>query len=152
MCSSDLESHLDNGTWTLESLPAGHKATGCKWVFKIKRFPDGSVHRYKARLVAKGFSQRPGLEYDETFASTLKWATLRIIFAIAAIENLEVESIDFSTAYLNGELDKEVYMQQPEGFVSSDGHKVCKLDKGLYGLKQSGRLWYKRLVAILVEE
>ena len=80
--------------------------------------------------MAKGFSQRPGLEYDETFASTLKWATLRIIFAIAAIEDLEVESIDFSTAYLNGELDKEVYMQQPEGFVSPDGHKVQGVQTG----------------------
>ena len=69
---TEIQSHLENGTWTLESLPDGHKAIGCKWVFKIKRFPDGSVDRYKARLVAKGISQRPGLEYDETFASTLK--------------------------------------------------------------------------------
>lgn len=84
--TDEIQSHLENGTWTLATLPKDQKAIGCKWVFKVKRNPDGSVERYKARLVAKGFSQRPGLEYDETFASTLKWSTLRIIFAIAAME------------------------------------------------------------------
>ena len=92
-------------------------------MFKVKRNADGSVERYKARLVAKGFSQRPGLEYDETFASTLKWSTLRTILAIAAIEDLEVESIDFSTAYLNGELDKEVYMKQPGSGLDVQAHE-----------------------------
>ena len=89
--------------------------------------------------MAKGFAQRPGLEYDEIFASTLKWSTLRTILAIAAIDDLEIECIDFSTAYLNGEIDKDVYMHQPEGF--EEGDLVCKLGKGLYGLKQGGRLW-----------
>ncbi len=150
--TDEIQSHLENGTWVLTQLPKGHKAIGCRWVFKVKRNADGSVERYKARLVAKGFSQRPGLEYDETFASTLKWSTLRIILAIAALDDLEVESIDFSTAYLNGELDKEVYMKQPEGFVSpEDEDLVCQLEKGLYGLKQSGRLWYKKLAATLVQ-
>ena len=138
-----------NGTWELTTLPGDRRTIGSRWVFRIKRNADGSIERYKARLVAKGFAQRPGLEYEETFASTLKWATLRTILAIAAIENLEVECIDFSTAYLNGVIDKDVYMKQPEGF--REGELVCKLGKGLYGLKQGGRLWYKKLAATLVE-
>ena len=117
----------------------------------VKYKSDGSIDRYKARLVAQGFFQCPGFDFQETYASTLKWATLRAILAYAAIEDLEIESIDISSAFLNGEIDSEIYMQQPEGFVSPDGHKVCKLDKGLYGLKQSGRLWYKKLAATLVD-
>ncbi|THH26797.1 hypothetical protein EUX98_g7390 [Antrodiella citrinella] len=144
----EIKSHLENGTWELAQLPEGCKAIGSRWVFRIKYNADGSIERYKARLVAQGFAQRPGLEYDETFASTLKWATLRIILAIAAIEDMEIECIDFSTAYLNGEIDKDVYMKQPEGFA--DGDQVCKLGKGIYGLKQGGRLWYKKLAATLV--
>ena len=103
------------------------------------------MDRYKARLVAKGFSQRPGLEYDETFVSTLKWVTLRIIFVTAAIEDLELESVDISSAYLNGDLDTEVYMQQPEGFVQKGPEWVCKLLKAIYGLKQAGRMWHIKL-------
>ena len=82
----------------------------------IKRKSDGSIDRYKARLVAKGFSQRPGFDYSETYASTVKWATLRAILAIAALEDLEIESVDISAAFLNGEIDADVYMDQPEGF------------------------------------
>lgn len=132
----EIKSHLENGTWELVELPEGRRTIGSRWVFK-KHNADGSIERYKARLVAQGFAQRPGLEYEETFASTLKWATLRTILAIAAIEDLEIECIDFSTAYLNGEIDKDVYMKQPEGFT--EGSLVCKLGKGIYGIKQGGR-------------
>ena len=112
----EIQFHLENGTWELTTLPKGRKPIGSRWVFRVKKNPDGTIERFKARLVAKGFAQRPGLEYDETFASTLKWSTLRTILAIAAIDDLEIECIDFSTAYLNGEIDKDVYMHQPEGF------------------------------------
>jgi hypothetical protein len=114
----EMEAYLENGTWELVKLPHGRKAIGSKWVFKVKRNPDGTVERYKARLVAKGFGQRPGVDFDETFAPTTKWAALRAILALAALENLELESIDISNAYLNGELhDVDVYMQQPDGFA-----------------------------------
>jgi hypothetical protein len=108
-------------------------------VFKVKCNADGSVERYKARVVAKGFSQRPGIDFDKTFCPTTKWATLCVIFALAALEDWELESIDISNAYLNGELkDVEVYMGQPEGFAEKDDAWVTRLLKGLYGLKQGG--------------
>jgi hypothetical protein len=94
----EMEAHLKNGTWEPVKLPHGRKAIGSKCVFKVKRNPDGTVKRYKARLVAKGFGQRPGVNFDETFAPTTKWAALRAILALAALENLELESIDISNA------------------------------------------------------
>lgn len=84
----EIQSLLDNGTWELTKLPPGRKAVGCRWVFVVKRKADGSIDRYKARLVAQGFSQRPGFDFQETYASTLKWATLRAILAYAALEDL----------------------------------------------------------------
>ena len=78
------------------------RAIGCKWVFAIKRNPDGSIERYKVRLVAKGFSQRPGYDYVETFAPTVRMATIRTVLALAALEDLELHSLDISQAFING--------------------------------------------------
>jgi hypothetical protein len=89
----EMEAHIENGTWELVKLPPGRKAIGSQWVFKVKRNADGSVERYKAHIVAKGFSQRPGIDFNETFAPTTKWATLRVIFALAALEDWELESM-----------------------------------------------------------
>jgi hypothetical protein len=149
----EMQAHLDNGTWELVKLPAGRKAIGSKWVFKIKRNADGSIERYKARLVAQGFSQRPGVDFTETFAPATKWAALRSIFALAAFKDLELESVDISNAYLKGELkDVEVYMKQPEGFEVKDSSWAAKLQKGLYGMKQGGRCWYEKLDEVLQRE
>jgi hypothetical protein len=147
----EIQAHVDNGTWTLVQLPPGAKAIGSRWIFKIKRNEDGSVERYKGRIVAKGYSQRPGVDFDETYAPTTKWAALRAIFAIAALEDLELDSVDISTAYLNGVLPDHhrVYMQEPEGFEMKDKTWACQLRKGLYGLKQGGRLWYQKLDEVL---
>ena len=147
--TAEMQAHVNNGTWELVKLPSDRKAIGSKWVFKVKRNPDGSVERYKARVVAKGFSQRPGIDFFETFAPTTKWAALRAILALAALEDLELESLDISTAYLNGSIDAEVYMKQPEGFEQRGSEWVCKLQKGLYGLKQGGRLWFEKLDSVL---
>jgi hypothetical protein len=148
----EMEAHLENGTWELVKLPPGRKAIGSKWVFKVKHNPDGTVERCKARLVAKGFGQRPGVDFDETFAPTTKWAALRAILALAALENLELESIDISNAYLNDELhDVDVYMQQPDGFAERDSTWVARLLKGLYGLKEGGHKWLRHLEEVLVE-
>ena len=138
----ELEAHLENGTWELVELPPGKRAIGSRWIFKVKKHADGSFERYKARVVAKRYSQRPGLDFEETFAPTTKWASLRAFFAIAAAEDLELESLDISTAYLNGVLapEHEVYMEQPEGFAEGGPTRACRLRKGLYGLKQGGRL------------
>jgi hypothetical protein len=145
----EIKSLVDNGTWELAQLPPGRKAIGCRWVFLIKRKSDGSIDRYKARLVAKGFSQRPGFDFDETYASTVKWATLRAILALAALEDLEIESIDISSAFLNGDIDAEVYMQQPEGFSQGSPEQVLRLIKSIYGLRQSPRLWHLKLNSVL---
>lgn len=123
-------------------------------MFLVKRQADGTVDRYKARLVARGDNQRPGVDYDQVFAPTARLAALRSVLALAALAGDHIESIDISNAYLNGELEKEyeVYMHQPEGFrqYGPNGERwVCRLMKGLYGLKQSGRLWYHKLAETL---
>jgi len=149
-CLEEYNWHLQNGTWTLLELPPGMKAIGSKWVFKIKHNADGSVERFKARLVAKGFAQRPGQDYFETFASTMRHSTIRTILALAAIEDLELRSVDISHAFTNSDIDAEVYMKQPEGFEQHGSKYVCKLNKSLYGLKQSPRLWGEKLAEVLL--
>jgi hypothetical protein len=140
---------LQNGTWTIVELPPGKKAIGSGWVFRIKRNADGSIERYKARIVAKGFSQRPGIDFTEVFAPTFRPSTLRLILALAATHDLELRSLDVSSAFTNGDLDEEIYMIQPEGFHQGGPNMVCKLNKSLYGLKQSARQWNKKLHAAL---
>ena len=142
----ELKAIEHNHTWELVTLPEGKTPIGLKWVFKIKHNADGSVKRYKARLVAKGYSQHQGIDYDETFSPVARFETVRILLSIAAMLNLPVYQFDVKSAFLNGELQEEVYVSQPEGFeVSGDEHKVYKLKKALYGLKQAPRAWYKRV-------
>ncbi|CCA67899.1 hypothetical protein PIIN_01770 [Serendipita indica DSM 11827] len=152
----EIDAHLENGTWEVVRLPHGKKAIGCRWVFKIKRNPDGSIDKYKGRIVAKGYAQREGVDYTETFAPTARFGALRTVIALAAVEDMELESVDISTAFLNGEIDAEVYMQPPEGLTihgDSDGsHQwVLRLLKGLYGIKQGPRLWSVKLHRVLSE-
>jgi hypothetical protein len=129
----------------------GRQAIGCKWVFKIKRHADGSIDRYKARLVAKGYSQKEGLDYKETFAPVAKFASIRTLLALAAHQDYEVHQMDVKTAFLNGDLDVDLYMQQPEGFVVAGQEElVCKLRKSIYGLKQAGRAWFEKINTALV--
>ena len=101
--------------------------------------------------MAKGYSQHPGFDFTETYAPTAKWDAIRLILAIAAIEDLLLESVDISCAFINAELDAEVYMQQPEGFVQGGPDWVCHLLKAIYGLKQSGRMWHQKLDQVFRE-
>jgi transposase InsO family protein len=149
-CEEEMEAHRLNGTWDIVKLPPGKKAVGSRWFMKIKHNADGSLDRYKARLVAKGYSQRPGFDFHETFAPTVRYSAVRAVLAIAALQDMELRSLDISHAYLNGELEEEIYMQQPEGFEVGGPDHVCKLHKSLYGLKQAGRVWNKKLHSVLL--
>ena len=137
-----------NETWDLVPLPTGKKAISCGWVYKTKRHADGSVERLKARLVAKGYSQRPGFDFTEVFAPTCRQPTIRMFLAIAAVEDLELRTVDISSAFLNGNLEEDIYMKQTPGFETHPG-LVCKLKKSLYGLKQGARQWNKKLHSVL---
>ena len=142
------------GTWELVDLPAGANLVGSKWVFRVKKDASRHVVRFKARLVAQGFSQVPGIDYFDTFAPVAKLASIRIVLTMAAKLDFELHQIDIKSAYLNGELtkDENIYMRQPPGYpASNSSRKVCHLLKTLYGLKQSGRRWYQKLVEILVK-
>lgn len=154
---AEIEAHLQNGTWELAQLPPGRHAIGSCWVFKIKRLPDGSIDKYKGRIVAQGFSQVQGVHYHEIFASMARMAAMRAVLAVAATEDLELESVDISTAFLNGDIDAEVYMKVPEGLeVEGDSRPgedpkqwVVRLLKGLYGIKQGPRIWALKLHSVL---
>ena len=136
---SSLRNHK---TWKLVDLPPGRNALGCKWVYKIKWKANGEIEKYKARLVAQGYTQEEGVDYNEVFAPVARYKSIRTVLAIANQFDLEAHQMDVVTAFLNGELEDEIYMKQPEGFVDSkNASKVCKLLRSLYGLKQSARCW-----------
>jgi hypothetical protein len=139
-------SFMANGMWELVPLSKDRKSVGCKWVFRTKRDASGHIVRHKARLVAKGYSQVEGVDFNETFAPMAKFTIIRCMLAIGATMDLEIHQMDVKTAFLNGELEEDIYMDQPQGFVQ-DGkkHFVCKLKRSLYELKQSPRAWYQHI-------
>ncbi|KAL0802974.1 hypothetical protein Bca101_058150 [Brassica carinata] len=144
--------------------PYDVKPVGYKWVFVRKRNENGEVVRYKARLVAQGFSQRPGIDYEETYSPVVDATTFRFLINLAIRENLDLWLMYVVTAYLYGPLDNDIYMKVPEGIeipkvlkyhwtmIYSREQHCIKLNKALYGLKQSGRMWYNRLSEYLLKE
>lgn len=135
----EIQSLKENITFTLTTLPKGKKTVGGKWVYSIKTDIDGK-DRYKARFVAKGSSQKMGIDYGETFSPTANLTSVRVLLQKAAQENLVIHQMDVKTAYLHAPIEYEIYTDQPEGYEEGEG-LVCKLEKSLYGLKQSGRNW-----------
>jgi hypothetical protein len=149
----EMDSLEKNKTWDLVELPKDRKVVGCKWVYKLKKGIDGKVERYKARLVAKGYSQMEGIDFHEIFSPVVKLVSIRIVLALVALLDLELEKLDVKTTFLHGDLDEEIYMEQPEGFVQHCKRRlVCKLKKYLYGLKQSPRQWYKKFDSFMVSQ
>ena len=135
----------ENQVWDLVVPPLNSKPVGSKWVFKKKTDMHGNLNTYKAILLAKGFTQTQGVDYDETFSPVTMLKSIRILFAIAAHYDYEIWQMDVKTAFLNGYLEEDVYMIQPEGFVDPQHpNKVCKLKKSIYGLKQASRTWNHR--------
>ncbi|BES97325.1 Hydra magnipapillata [Nesidiocoris tenuis] len=178
---AEIRAHVKNGTWEITKLPANRNLVTNRMILKEKLHPDGTLDRRKARLVARGFTQRPGIDYAETYSPVVRQKSLRLLMGIAAEENLHLSQLDVTTAYLNGTLDEEIYMEKPANLKTilheilidesqsedktiflktqkmlddlkhDSTEKVCLLKKALYGLKQAGRQWYKRLDTRLKE-
>ena len=149
----EMNSLNENNTYTLTALPEGRQTVGGRWVYTIKESPS-MAKRYKARYVAKGYSQIKDIDYHETFSPTANLTTIRALMQIAAKQDLILHQMDVKTAYLNAPIDCEIYIEQAEGFEtpSNSGEKlVYKLNKSLYGLKQSGRNWNSMLHKYLIE-
>jgi hypothetical protein len=133
-----MDSVMSNGTWEVVDRPYGCKHVGCKWMFKKKLRPYGIIEKYKMRLVAKGYTQKECEDYFDTYSPVARLTTIQVLLSLTVSHGLLVYQMDVKTAFLNGELEEEIYMDQPDGFVAeSQEGKVCKLLKSLYGLKQA---------------
>ena len=143
---------IRNHTWDLVRYSPQYNIVGNKWVFKLKLNPKRGVERYKARLVAKGFHETPDIYFKETFSLVVKVATIRMVLTMVVSRNWDIRQLDVNNAFLNGTLEEEVYMAQPEGYVDdSKPNHVCKLNRALYGLKQAPRGWFDNLRATLIQ-
>ncbi|UYV84441.1 hypothetical protein LAZ67_X002182 [Cordylochernes scorpioides] len=146
---SEIEKHK---VWTLVPRENGMKVINSKWVYSTKKTSNYAIYKRKARLVAVGCNQRYGVDYKESFSPVLKKESLRTIVALATQQNLIIMTYDVKTAYLYGELEETIYMNQPDGFMQKgEENKVCKLEKSLYGLPQSGKCWNKKINEILYQ-
>ena len=147
----ELNEFERNQVWTLVPRPKNRSIVGTKWVFRNKTDSEGIITRNKARLVAKGYSQQEGIDYDETFAPVARLEAIRIFLAYASHMKFKVFQMDVKSAFLNGKLEEEVFVEQPPGFEDcKHSDYVYKLDKALYGLKQAPRAWYETLAQFLL--
>lgn len=145
----EYNSLLVNNTWTLVDVPNNKKIIPCKWVYKTKTNESGNITRYKARLVIKGFQQKKGIDYHEIYAPVVRYSSMRYVIGLAAKYNLKIHQMDAVSAFLQGDIEEDIYMSQPPHF--EDDSKVCKLNKSIYGLKQASRQWNKKLNSSLLE-
>ncbi|XP_076956093.1 uncharacterized protein LOC143631129 [Bidens hawaiensis] len=147
--NDEMRALYGNNTWELVGLPKDRKAIGCKRMYKIKYKSNGEIDRYKARLVAKCYSQREGVDFDETFSPVVKMISVRCVISLA--NDWPLFQLDVNNAFLYGDLNEEVYMKLPEGYFSNDDTRVCRLVKSFYGLKQAPRMWNAKLVSALCD-
>jgi hypothetical protein len=146
----ELENFERNQVWELVEPPPNCKPIGTKWVWKNKEGENGEVVRNKSRLVARGYSQKEGIDYEETFAPVAHLEAIRIFLAFSVAKGFKLYQMDVKSAFLNGFLEEEVYVKQPPGFESAEfPHRVYRLRKALYGLKQAPHAWYGRLRGFL---
>ena len=149
--NEEFNALLQNKTWTLVPRPSHCKPIGCKWIYRIKHNPDGSIERYKARLVAKGFNQQEGVDYHETFSPVVKIVTIRLLITLAITHHCHTNQLDISNVFLHGDLQETIYMEQPPGFQNPLFlDYICCLHKYLYGLKHAPREWFRKLTTFMV--
>jgi hypothetical protein len=148
--TEEYQSIMKNEVWEIVPRPKNKDVVSSRWLFKIKHAADGSIEKYKARFVARGFSQKEGIDYEETFTPVARYTSIRTIIALAAKMKWKLHQMDVKTTFLNGVIKEEVYIEQPQGFEVEDTKShVCRLKKGLYGLKQGPRAWYGRINSFL---
>jgi hypothetical protein len=135
--NEEYRSLMENDTWDLVPLPKGRKLVRCKRVYRTKYASYGTIERHKDRLAAKGFSQVEGIEYNETFSPVAKMNSIHLVLSLAASHKWEVHQMDVKSAFLHRDLQEEIYMEQPHGYVQNYSSLVCCLKKSLYGLKQA---------------
>jgi transposase InsO family protein len=141
----EISTLIQFGTWRYVQRPKDQSVVTCKWTFLVKYDADGRVERFKARLVARGFSQREGLDFEDTFAPVIRLESLRILFALAVMYNLTAHLLDATNAYVGSQIDKQIFMETPEGVKTDQPGQVCELLRSLYGLKQSAHLWQQKV-------
>jgi hypothetical protein len=138
--TEEYQSIINNDVWEIVPRPKSKDVVSSKWLFKIKHIDDGSIEKYKERFVARGFSQKEGIDYEETFAPVARYTSIRTIIALAAKMKWKLHQMDVKTAFLNDVIEEEVYIEQPQGFEVEDRKShVCKLKKALYRLKKAPR-------------
>lgn len=148
----ELNQFEKNKVWTLVPRPHDHGVIGTKWVFRNKNDESGVVTRNKAPLIAQGYNQQEGIDYNETYAPVVRLEAIRMLLAYACHKDFKLFQMDVKSAFLNGFIEKEVYVEQPPGFESHEfPNHVFKLRKALYGLKQAPRAWYERLSGFLIK-
>ena len=146
-----MDSLLKNQTWDLVSLSPNRRPLRNKWVYHVKEEAEGKKH-FKARLVVKGFDQEKGIDFNEIFSPVVKMKTIRTILGLAVAWDLELEQLDLKTAFLHGDVEEELYMEQPQGFVKKGHeHLYCRLNWSLYGIKQAPRQWYVKFDRFMAE-
>jgi hypothetical protein len=142
---------MKKDVWEVVPQPEGKSVVGSRWIYKRKHAANGSVDKFKARFVAKGFSQKEGISFSETFAPVARYYSIRVMISIVAELGWKIHHMDVKTTFLNGVIEEEVYIEQPEGSkVHIRASHVCRLKRVLYGLKQAPCAWYSRIDSYLL--
>jgi hypothetical protein len=147
----EYQSIIKNDEWEIVPRPKSKDVLSSKWIYKIKHAADESIEKHKARFVARGFFEKEGIDYEETFAPVARYTSIRTIIALATKMKWKLHQMDVKTTFLNGVIEEEVYIEQPQGFGVEDRKThVCRLKKALYRLKQAPRAWYGRIDSFLM--